>query len=161
MLRQRLTRFVLLAATGMTAAVACGKDAAIPSAPQPDPQPPTMLQDVVIDRLPAPYYHFSYDATGRISGASFASDARIYTLSYTEGRLVEMRNNVLVNKDRLTYSYDGNGRVGQVTYSDSTGSAYTTVRFTYDGNRLANLQRSRKTATGFVVDKTHSARIEG
>ena len=79
MSHQRITHALLFAVTG--AAVACGRDNSV-TGPIPDPRPATLLRDIVIDHLPAPYYHFAYDATNRISGVSFASDLRVYTLSY-------------------------------------------------------------------------------
>lgn len=154
MLHQRITHALLFLTT--VAAIACGKDNASVSGPIPDPRPTTLLRDIIIDHLPAPYYHFAYDETDRISDASFASDLRIYTLSYADGRLSEMRNNVLVNKDRLAYSYDDAGHVGEVSYSDSAGVVYTKVRFTYSREQLIGVERSRKTSGGFVVDKTMS-----
>lgn len=132
----------------------CGSDSAPATAPpQPDPHPTVLLEDIVIPRLPAPYYHFAYDATGRMTNASFASDFTMYTLSYVDGRLSEMQNNILVNHDRLVYYYDAAGNVAQVDYVGSSG-VFTQVRFTYAGGKLIGLERQRKNASGFVVDKT-------
>ena len=133
---------------------ACGSDSSPATAPpQPDPHPTVLLEDVVIPQLPSPYYHFAYDAAGRMTNASFASDFTMYTLSYMDGRLSEMQNNILVNHDRLVYSYDAAGNVAQVDYVGSAG-VFTQVRFTYDGAKLVGLERQRKNASGFVVDKT-------
>ena len=133
----------------------CGTDRLPATAPQPqpDPRPVVLLKDIVIPNLPSPYYHFEYDATGRMTHASFASDFTMYTLSYTDGRLSEMQNNILVNHDRLVFHYDGAGNVGQVDYVGSSG-VFTQVRFSYDGAKLVGLERQRKTAAGFVIDKT-------
>ena len=131
----------------------CGADRAPATAPQSDPHPVALLKDIVIPQLPAPYYHFAYDATGRMTNASFASDFTMYTLSYTDGRLSEMQNNILVNHDRLVYHYDNAGNVGQIDYVGSSG-IFTQVRFTYAGAKLVGLERQRKTASGFVIDKT-------
>ena len=131
----------------------CGSDSAPVAAPLPDPHPVALLKDIVIPNLPSPYYHFAYDPTGRMTNASFASDFTMYTLSYTNGRLSEMQNNILVNHDRLVYHYDNAGNVAQVDYVGSNG-IFTQVRFTYDGARLIGVERQRKMASAFVVDKT-------
>src|SRR5690242_13617650 len=68
--------------------------------PPPPPPPPVLLRDIVLSNLPSPYYHFEYDAAGRVSAASFASDLRVYDVAYDGGRISEMRNTVLVNHDR-------------------------------------------------------------
>jgi hypothetical protein len=138
----------------LAAVSACGSDRAPITAPIPDPRPTVQLKDVVVPHLPEPYYHFEYDATGRISAVSFASDLTMYTLSYTDGRLSELRNNILVNHDRLVYSYDNAGNVILVDYTDSLGKIFTQVRFTYDGARLIGVERRRTSASGFIVDRT-------
>src|SRR5690242_1975596 len=143
----------ILASLVVAAVSGCGADRAPATAPQPDPLPVVLLKDIVIPQLPSPYYHFAYDATGRMTNASFASDLTMYTLSYTDGRLSEMQNNILVNHDRLVYHYDAAGNVGEVDYVGSSG-VFTQVRLSYDGAKLVGLERQRKTATGFVVDKT-------
>lgn len=148
----KTTHFAL--ALLFAAAASCSRDAA-PTAPLP-PEPVVPLQDVVIDHLPSPYYHFAYDASGRMSGASFASDFFVYELHYEGGRLAEMRNNILVNHDRLVYAYDNAGRVGGVSYVGSDGVEFTRVHLTYQGQRLVGLQRERRTDAGFLVDKTMS-----
>ena len=115
-----------------------------------------LLKDIVASSLPSPYYHFEYDATGRMTFASFASELTRYDLSYTAGRLSEMTNNILVNHNRLVYFYDGAKRVSEVRYVDDTGVVFTRVHYAYDGTKLIGVERERKTANGFVVDKTMS-----
>ena len=44
-----------------------------PGVTPPPPPTPVLLKDVVIDRLPSPFYHFAYDATGRVAEVSYAS----------------------------------------------------------------------------------------
>ena len=65
-----------------------------------------------------------------------------------------MKNNILVNKDRLQYIYDNAGRVSNVTYSDSTGLIYTRLDLSYDGKKLIKLDRERKSGNDFIIDKT-------
>src|SRR3954454_5125555 len=74
--RYRIAFFLVAAVAG------CGTDGTPATAPEPDPRPAVLLKDIVIPRLPSPYYHFAYDPTGRMTNASFASDLTSYTLSY-------------------------------------------------------------------------------
>jgi hypothetical protein len=77
-------------------------------------------------------------------------------VTYADGRLSAMQNNILVNRDRLVYSYDNAGRVSEVSYVDANGGTFTRVRFAYDGPKLTGLERERSSTFGFVVDKTMS-----
>ncbi len=112
---------------------------------------------MVVSNLPSPFYHFEYDASGRIKLASYASELTRYDLTYDDaGRLSEMQNNILVNHDRLQYFYDDAGRVGEVRYVGSNGSVFTVVFLSYDGAKLTRLERDRRVAAGFILDKTMS-----
>ena len=145
-----------LCALLLAAASACSDGATSLTAPPPapDPVPSVLLKDITINNLPNPFYHFEYDGSRRITAASFASDLRRYNLHYTSGRLSTMQNNILINKDRLTYSYDADDRVSEVAYADSNGTVYTRVRYTYDGPTLIGVERQRVMASGTFVDKT-------
>jgi hypothetical protein len=136
---------------------ACSDAMLSPPPPPPPPPPPTvLLKDIVIPTLPSPYYHFEYDATGRIAVASFASGLTNYDVTYDGGRIAELRNNILVNHDRLVYVYDDAGRVSLVREVDETGVTFTLVVLSYDGQRLIGLERDRRAQGGFVIDKTMS-----
>jgi len=87
---------------------------------------------------------------------SFASDFTRYDVSYAGGRISEMRNNILVNHDRLAYVYDDSGRVALVRETDSSGVLFTLLAFTYDGPRLTGVERDRRVQGGFIIDKTMS-----
>ena len=137
------------------AASGCGRDARPLTGP-PVVVPSVKLKDIVIPNLPSPFYHFEYDTLGRISVASFASGLTNYNLKYDGGRLSEMQNNIIVNKDRLIYFYDDVGRVSNVRYTDSTGLVYAVVFLTYNGQKLTAIERDRRVAPGFIVDKTMS-----
>lgn len=149
--RRWIVPAVLLALTA-----ACASDGAPTSPPPPDPAPKPLLRDMVVDHLPSPYYHFEYDTSGRANRASFASDFFVYDLVYSGGRLTEMRNNILVNHDRLVYAYDGAGRVATVTYVDDGGTEFARVHLTYSGRQLVTLERERLVQGAFVMDKTMS-----
>jgi hypothetical protein len=153
--RPRLFSVVL---TALLAVAACSGDA-VSTAPKPPippipPIPNVGLKDIVLSNLPSPYYHLEYDESGRISVVSFASGLTNYDVKYVGGRLSEMQNNIFVNHDRLTYAYDGAGRVREVDYLDGTGAVFTRVHFTYGDAKLIGTERERRIATGFVVDKT-------
>ena len=123
--------------------------------PPPPPPPPTvLLKQIVIPRLPSPFYYFEYNTAGRVTFASFASGLNMYNVVYDRGRISEMRNNIAVNKDRLQYIYDNAGKVSVITYADSTGMIYTRIYFTYDGQQLIKLEREVKSGPGFIIDKT-------
>ena len=135
--------------------ISCKKEKYISPVIPPAPViPKVFLKDVVIPRLPSPYYHFEYDATGKVSFVSFASDFTRYDVIYNGDRISEMKNNILVNKDRLHYSYDNSGRVGTIEYADSTGLVYTRLNLSYDGKKLIKMDRERKSGGGFIVDRT-------
>jgi hypothetical protein len=147
----------------VAAAIACGGSTDAPTAPTPDPTPlpGVRLKDIVIPRLPSPYYHFTYDATGRVDSVSFASELTRYQVAYNaDGRIKEMRNNILVNRDRIVYAYDATGHVGGVRYVDATGATYTIVIYEYDGERLTGVERSRRVDGGFIIDKTMSMKYD-
>jgi hypothetical protein len=138
---------------------ACNPDGS-PTAVTPPPPPPpattTGLRDIMLSRLPSPYYHFEYDSTGRVTFVSFASDLTRYDVSYTGGRISEMRNNILVNHDRLVYVYDDSGRVALVRETDDSDVVFTLLVFTYAGSKLIGVERDRRVQGGFIIDKTMS-----
>jgi len=141
-------------------AIACGSDTAVTDPgstappPPPPPSPALLLKDIVVDRLPSPFYHFEYDATGAVIAVSYASELTSYEVSYLGGRIKEMRNNVVVNHDRLVYAYDDVGRVAGIRYVDANGVTFTVLVYTYDGERLTGVERNRRSGNTFVIDKT-------
>lgn len=147
---------VLLAA--VATAIACGGDSSVtdPGATTPPPPPPAkvLLKDVLVDRLPSPFYHFDYDAAGTITAVSYASGLTSYDVSYLGDRIRELRNNALGNHDRIVYAYDADGRVAGVRYVDENGVTFTVNVYTYDGDRLTGVERSKRIADGLVIDKT-------
>src|SRR5262245_28311246 len=136
-------------------AAACGRDTMV-TAPPPPPPAKALLKDIVIPLLPSPYYHFDYDTTGRIRAVSFASGFTMYDVTYAGNRIAELRNNILVNHDRLVYTYDDSGRVAMIRYIDSQEVTFTTVFFTYNGQQLTGLERDKRVEGGFIIDKTMS-----
>jgi hypothetical protein len=115
-----------------------------------------LLKDIVMPRLPSPYYHFEYDADGKASSVSFASGLNTYAVVYAGGKVSEMRNNTFVNHDRLVYVYDDAGRVTAIRETDENGVVFTALFLTYAGDKLASLERDRRVTGGFIIDKTLS-----
>ena len=122
------------------------------------PPPPAnvLLKDIVIPRLPSPYYHFEYDGQGMVSSVSFASASKTYDVAYAAGRVSELRNNALGNHDRLVYVYDDAGRVAAIRETDENGVVFIALFFTYTGDKLTQLERDRRVTGGFIIDKTMS-----
>jgi hypothetical protein len=150
-----------LFALALATAAACGSDTAVTDpglAGPPPPPPPTkvLLKDVVIDRLPSPFYHFDYDADGTITGVSYASGLTSYDVSYLGGRIKQLQNNALGNHDRIVYAYDVDGHVVGVRYVNESGATFTIVIYTFEGDKLTGVERSRAVEGGFIIDKTIS-----
>jgi hypothetical protein len=116
------------------------------------PEPAVQLSDIVIPTLPSPYYHFAYDANGRITSASFASMLRVYEVMYDGQRISEMRNTVGA-QERLQYFYDNAGRVTAVNYVDTNGQVFARLDFAYACQLLTGVERVQRVVSGFVIDK--------
>jgi len=126
-----------------------------PGATNPPPPPPVLLKDVVIERLPSPFYHFTYDATGRVAQVSYASGLDDFGVTYIGAKIKELTNTGGIgNRDRIVYAYDDAGRVGGVRYVDANGITTTVNVYSYDGAKLMGVERSRRVAGGLVIDKT-------
>ncbi|HJQ18731.1 MAG TPA: hypothetical protein VJ867_00185 [Gemmatimonadaceae bacterium] len=119
----------------------------------PPPPAPVRVKDIVLSSLPSPFYHFDYDAAGRITAISYASDLRKYEVTYDGDRILRLTNGVPGNSDQLQYVYDEQGRVALVKYVDDSG-VFTLVFLTYDGARLTGLERDRRVTGGYIIDKT-------
>jgi hypothetical protein len=127
-----------------------------PDVTTPPPQPnPVLLKDVVIERLPSPFYHFTYDATGRIAQVSYASGMDDFGVTYNGAKIKELTNTGGIgNRDRIVYAYDDAGRVGGVRYVDTNGITTTVNVYTYEGDKLTGVERSRRVPGGLIIDKT-------
>ena len=138
----------------------CSKDkpATVPPIVQGPNQPPVVpdsifLKDVVIPRLPSPYYHFEFDPTGKIIKYSFASGLTIYDVVYSGGRISEIDNNTLANKDKLLYFYNDNGQVNNIKYINKTGVFFRQCFFTYDSGRVKKMEWELNINGGFVAER--------
>jgi hypothetical protein len=137
--------------------VACSSDTGTtaPDSPEPPAPPAVLLREIDIPHLPSPYYHFDYDAQGRISGASFASGLTRYDVTYDGNRIKELASTP-GNGDKLQYSYDAAGQVDTVRYVDSNGMLFETVSLSYSGNQLSRLERRRVLGGVLVLEKEMS-----
>ena len=142
-----------MAMASVVVMASCSSDSSV-TTPPPGPDA-VLLKDIVIDRLPSPYYHFEYDASQRISVVSFASGFTHYDVAYDGDRISELRNNIVVNHDRLVYLYDDAGRVAAIKYTDENDVVFTVLFFRYTGQQLTGLERDLRVTGGFV-DKTMS-----
>src|SRR5689334_3842863 len=94
-----ITLFVLLAS--------CKKEHNDPdpiAPPAPVQTKKILLKDMVLPRLPSPYYHFEYGADSLVARVEFASGFTMYDVLYHDGKVAEMRNNIFVNHDTLRYA---------------------------------------------------------
>jgi len=121
--------------------------------PTEPPHQPVLLKEINVPNLPSPFYHFEYNVAGQLMYASFASGLLMYDVVYSGNKVVEMRNNVVVNKDKLQYSYNNAGMVDTIYYADSTGKRYKEVYLTYDGQKLIKVVRERKADNIFIIEK--------
>jgi hypothetical protein len=154
-IRARRVCSLVASMIAVAALFSCGSDGGI-IAPPPPPPTGVLLKDIVIPNLPSPYYHFEYDAQGKVSSVSFASGLTTYDVSYAGERISELRNNTIANHDRLVYVYDDAGRVTAIRETDQSGVVFTALFLTYAGDKLTELERDRRVTGGFIIDKTMS-----
>jgi hypothetical protein len=154
MVTRTSVRNLVVTAISVLLLASCSDDRSV-TAPPPDPAP-ILLKDIVVARLPSPYYHFDYDADHRASAVTFASGVNSYDIVYDGGRISEMRGNSVFNHDRLVYGYDDAGRVDSIKYTDEDGIVFTVLFFRYSGGQLTELERDRRVTGGFLIDKTMS-----
>src|SRR6202163_1046414 len=127
-------RNLLITMIAVAALSSCSGDVTAPPPPA-----SVLLKDIVISRLPSPYYHFDYDGQGKVSSVSFASGLTKYDVTYAAGRISQMQNNTTVNHDRLVYVYDDAGRVAAIKETDQNDVVFVVLFFTYTGDKLTGL----------------------
>lgn len=97
------------------------------------------LKEMIVNRLPSPYYHFDYDDSGKITGVNYQSGLRIYTVSYTDNKISQMENIIEPVRDRLQYIYN-NGRVVQVNIINRNNVIYRRAFMNYSAsNKLTKI----------------------
>ncbi|MEO6522370.1 MAG: hypothetical protein ABIN91_11870 [Mucilaginibacter sp.] len=97
-------------------------------------KPVLKLKDMIVNRLPSPYYHFDYNDSGYITKAAFASGLSFYHLTYTDKKVSEMAMNKDVpfdtKKDKMEYDYDHDNLTG-IRVIDKNGVLYRKCLLTY------------------------------
>lgn len=121
--------------------------------PSPPPDQKILLKEILVSRLPSPYYHFDYNPAGMITHADFSAGIRSYDLVYDGNRIIEMKNNT-VNQDRLQYVYGGTGQLDMIKYIDKDGLVYRTCFLTYQNGLLQEMEWDRKVVSGYIVERT-------
>src|SRR5689334_19088200 len=147
---------LIVAAVAATALAACEYS---PTSYTPPPPNSVLLKDMQVERLPSPYYHFAYDAAGRLQSASFASGLRTYRVDYAGSRISDMATTFFADNDSLSYAYDEAGRVGFIKYLRA-GAIRAVVFFQYDGARLVGVERDVRVAGGYIMDKVSTLRYD-
>ena len=124
----------LLIVTLVLLMASCSK----PVDPKPVPPPPpddtkaVRLKDVQIDKLPSPYFLFTYNDSGYVTNLDFAKGFFTYQFQYENKRLVKMINTR--DNDYLLYQYT-DGRVTAIKHIDAvTEKPEWHYAFTYYAN---------------------------
>lgn len=124
---------ILLTVTIFTLLTGCKKDKV---ETPPIENPPVdvhtiLLKDMIVAKLPSPYYHFTYDDSGFITNVNYQSGLGLYDLSYKNGRIDKIMDNTLVNKDKLQYFYE-DGKVSKINFTNKEGIFYEQVNISYN-----------------------------
>ena len=130
--------------------------------PNPAPSPPSehtpkiLLKDIIIPNLPSPYYHFEYGPDSMVTKANFASGFNMYSVLYSNGRINEMRNDIIVNHDTLRYFYDDAGNVATIHFISENNELYRHVTFTYSNAHVTKVEWDHKAGNNFIIDRSVS-----
>lgn len=128
-----------------------------PGAPADKPVP--KLKDVLVSRLPSPYYHFQYNDSGLVSQAVFASGLSFYDVAYAGKNVTELAMNKDVpfdtKKDKLKYDYN-NGTLSAIRVIDKNGNYYKRCLLTFSASgQLQKLQwEINASGAGFVKEES-------
>jgi hypothetical protein len=138
--------------------VSCKKDHYVtPATPPAEPAKKILLKDITVPHLPSPYYHFEYGPDSSVVKASFDSELTNYDVIYSNNRIGEMRNNILVNHDTLRYLYDNTGKLGLINFINDQGVIYRHAMLLYNGQQVREIDWDRKVGTvGYIIDRTLS-----
>lgn len=115
--------------------------------------PPPFLKDISIANLPSPYFHFEYNPNGAISFISVESGFKKYEVLHSNGKMVDIRSNIIINKDTLRYSYNPDGLPATVNYINETG-IFRKCEFFYSTGHLIKAVWELKVGSTFEPDRT-------
>jgi hypothetical protein len=150
-------RFIFCTIALTTVLLSCKKDHVqnIPAPEPPQAAQKILLKDIIIPRLPSPYYHFEYGPDSLVTKADFASGYFMYDVFYNSGRIGEMRNNILVNHDTLRYIYDNTDRVFAVHFIDQNKLLKRHVIFDYNGAKVSQITWDHRADNDqYMIDRT-------
>jgi hypothetical protein len=149
-------RIILLTISFAIVLVSCSKKDVNHNPVNPvQPNRKILLKDIVIPRLPSPYYHFEYGEDSLVRKADFSSGYFMYDVLYNGGRISEMRNNILVNHDTLRYVYDNAGRLSTVNFINQENVLKRHVVFNYKEGKVSQIIWDHKVDNGeFITDRT-------
>jgi hypothetical protein len=136
--------------------ISCKKDQPdnLPGPPPPDPDKKVLLKDITIPNLPSPYYHFEYNSDSVVTKVDFASGFSIYDVLYSENKIAEMRNNIIVNHDTLRYLYDNAGKLFMINFINQETVLYRHVNLIYNGDHVKEIYWDHKVDNvGFLIDR--------
>jgi hypothetical protein len=129
----------------------------VPPTPQPNSQKKILLKDITIPHLPSPYYHFEYGPDSSVVKVSFDSGLANYDVIHGNGRISEMRDNIIVNHDTLRYIYDNNGKIGLINFINDRGVSYRHAFFNYNGQQVKEIEWDHLVGNiGNIIDRTLS-----
>jgi len=127
--------FIPFVAVILMMGISCKKECNTPPPPPPvslDDARSVLLKDVIAERLPSPYFHFTYDNKKYVTQINFASGFSIYNVEYEKKRVKKMTN--INNNNSILYSYS-NDQVSEINeFSGSTGNKNFSYRFSYNTN---------------------------
>jgi hypothetical protein len=118
-------------------AISCRKDS-IKNPPPPVDEPVSdartvLLKSIVEPGVPNPYFGFSYDPNGFVTGISFADSIHVYHLSYKNKRIDQVINTSF--GQTLQYHYSGK-HVSYISHVDESGAKAFSYTMVYNGSGL-------------------------
>ncbi|WP_315822568.1 hypothetical protein [Paraflavitalea speifideaquila] len=140
---------------------ACRKD----DCPNPPPEPVigsdtamVQLKEMSIQRLPSPYYKFTYNDSGYITQLVHQSGLMFYEPTYAGKRIqkIEVNKNIAADiiKDRLDYEYV-NGQVAAIRVVSKAGVLYRKCVLSFSANQqLQKLQWELDLGAGLLPEQT-------
>jgi hypothetical protein len=92
-----------------------------------------LLKEINIERLPAPYFQFTYDNNGFVKQVGFSNNFSNWKVQYQNNRVIRMIDKF---NDTIAYSYSGDKVVYIKHTNSSDGRTVFTYSLTYDNTGL-------------------------
>jgi hypothetical protein len=156
-MKGKIINACLLVLAGITIASCKKEHNEVPAGPPPVQGKHILLKDITELNLPAPYYHFEYNADSMVTKADFASGYSTYDVLYSGDKIAEMRDDIIVNHDTLRYVYDNSGKPTMLKFINTDNVAYRLVFFKYEHDQIKEIEWDQKIAdVGYMIDRTLS-----